>query len=86
MLFPRFFSSTEPEKVPEGFAVVEGVTGVWHYHLRRATATAGPALCGAQVMHTGLPYERWGVPFGEHFPKKPTWCAHCQRMKDLVPA
>ena len=56
--------------------VTEGISGVWHYHLSEAHRESR-AICGAQTMGTSIPLEGWRVPFGEHFPKKPTWCEKC---------
>ena len=27
--------------------------------------------------------EDWGVPFGDHFPKRPTWCSRCSHKGRL---
>lgn len=56
--------------------VTEGVSGLWHYHLSRE-AEPSKGLCGASVMGSGVQLSKWQVPFGAHFPKKPTWCAAC---------
>ena len=56
--------------------VTEGVSGVWHYHLSEAHRESR-ALCGAQVMATSIPLQGWKLPFGEHFPKRPTWREKC---------
>lgn len=56
--------------------VTEGSHGYWHYHLS-TQASPYRGLCGAKVMHTSIRLADWGVPFGEHFPKRPTWCAEC---------
>jgi hypothetical protein len=56
--------------------ISEGISGVWHYHLSpKGKATRG--LCGARTMHTSIPLTGWKEPFGEHFPKRPTWCEEC---------
>jgi hypothetical protein len=56
--------------------VTEGISGMWHYHLSEAKRETR-AICGAQTMTTSIPLEEWRVPFGEHFPKRPTWCEKC---------
>lgn len=56
--------------------VTEGISGVWHYHISEAHRTTR-GICGAKTMHTSIPITEWKVPFGEHFPKKPTWCEAC---------
>lgn len=60
--------------------VTEGILGYWHYHL---STDDSPyiALCGAKVMGTEIQLKDWGVPFGEHFPKRPTWCKECVALK-----
>lgn len=58
--------------------ITEGVAGLWHYHLSNPQSSA-TALCGAAVMRTDMPLSAWKVPFGEHFPKRPTWCKACDK-------
>lgn len=60
--------------------ITEGISGFWHYHLSNE-GDIGRALCGAVVMPTGMKLKDWGVKFGEHFPKCPTWCKECERHK-----
>lgn len=60
--------------------ITEGISGLWHYHLSEE-ARKTRALCGAQTMHTAMPIADWKVPFGEHFPKRPTWCALCDQQR-----
>ena len=56
--------------------ITEGISSMWHYHLSRDDKfTEG--LCGAKTMQTSMNLDQWGIPFGEHFPKKPTWCKEC---------
>jgi hypothetical protein len=59
--------------------VTEGISGLWHYHLSKDDSKT-KALCGAAVMGTSMRLEDWGKPFGEHFPKKPTYCKECDRL------
>ena len=58
--------------------VTEGVSGVWHYHLSEAHRVSR-GLCGARTMATAIQLKDWKIPFGEHFPKRPTWCEKCDR-------
>lgn len=59
--------------------ITEGVSGLWHYHISREDKKTR-ALCGAQTMHTSIQLKDWKVQFGEHFPKRPTWCSHCESL------
>lgn len=59
-----------------GHHIVEGVSGFYHYHVAEQ-ATNARALCGAATMYTAMNLEDWGVPFGRHFAKRPTWCNAC---------
>ena len=69
--------------VEEEHLVTEGVAGVWHYHLSTPKAfTRG--LCGAKTMKTAMSLSSFGQPFGEHFPKRPTWCTQCQQLANRV--
>jgi hypothetical protein len=59
--------------------VTEGISGLWHYHLSdRMNFTRG--LCGAMTMKTAIEPADFGKPFGDHLPKRPTWCATCQQL------
>lgn len=60
--------------------VTEGIVGYWHYHISDADKRLSRALCGADVMYTSIPLDAWGIPFGEHFPKHPTWCEDCAKF------
>ena len=61
--------------------IVEGIAGMWSYHI--STDVPYRALCGAQTMNTSIPIERWESVFGEHFPKRPTWCSECASKAGL---
>lgn len=55
--------------------VVEGVTGVYHYHLS-TTGAESRALCGRPTMPSGTPLAYWGrTPKGHHIPE--SWCGKC---------
>jgi hypothetical protein len=56
--------------------IVEGISGLWHYHITNDSDAR--AMCGAWTMSTSIPLSRWRVPFGAHFPKRPTWCQECE--------
>jgi hypothetical protein len=63
----------------QAFIVTEGISGMWHYHLSKpAKFTRG--LCGAQTMQTAIELADFGKSFGDHFPKKPTWCSKCKQL------
>ena len=59
--------------------VTEGVSGLWHYHLSEP-GRISRGLCEKATMYTAIPLAQWAKPFGEHFPKKPTWCADCAKL------
>ena len=67
--------------VPER-RIVEGISGLWHYHVAEH-GTNAKALCGARTMSTEMKLADWGKPFGEHLPKRPTWCKTCAGMLNL---
>ena len=61
--------------------ISEGVAGMWHYHLSSAKGSGYiRGLCGARTMATAIPLGGWRVSFGEHFPKRPTWCEACEKL------
>jgi hypothetical protein len=62
-----------------GVKVTEGVSGLWHYHLSEDDSKT-KALCGATVMNTSTRLEDWGLAYGEHFPKRPTYCKECDLL------
>lgn len=61
--------------------ITEGVESVWRYHLS-LDHLASKGLCGARVMHTSIPLDRWGqTPPNYHIPEK--WCAECARLAGI---
>lgn len=67
-----FDAVTRPSSV---LSVVEGVEGMWSYHLA-PTGTLKP-LCERKhpVMHTGVPLAGWGHRSG-HLPER--YCSECE--------
>jgi len=65
---------------PRKMKITEGVMGMWHYHISFDDEPYR-ALCGAKVMGTSIPLDQWGKPFGEHFPKRPTYCSGCEKER-----
>ena len=63
--------------------VSEGISGMWHYHLSDDEHST-VALCGAKTMLSHIEVADWGVPFGQHFPKRPTYCKECERLAGIV--
>lgn len=74
--------SPEFQPIEPALAITEGVSGYWHYHISHNTRYSR-ALCSAKTMYTAIPIEQWGIRFGQHLPKRPTWCEHCERMAGL---
>jgi hypothetical protein len=72
---------------PKQHEVVEGSAGYWHYHLRNRRDAGignptGAAFCGEwRVMSSSITVDKWQVPFGAHFGKRPTWCKECERLR-----
>jgi hypothetical protein len=57
--------------------VVEGVEGIWHYHISETGRNGQPALCGkTNVMSTELPLSLWGKK--GHLNE--TYCEECERI------
>lgn len=71
------------QQVASDLKITEGISSYWHYHLS-TPASPYRGLCGAKVMHTAIKLRYWRVPFGEHFPKRPTWCAQCEALRAEV--
>jgi ferredoxin len=56
--------------------IVEGVAGMWHYHLSETGQNWQPTLCGNnRVMRTSLPLSKWGTV--GHL--KETYCKECEK-------
>lgn len=77
-LFTKSPSAPLPLPIPH-YVIVEGVSGYWHYHLGKSDRY-GKALCGADTMYTAMPLDNWKKKFGEHFPKRPSWCDTCEKI------
>ena len=61
--------------------VVEGVAGIWHYHLSETGETYRPALCGdIKVMCTSLPVTSWGTR--GHLCE--TYCRECEQKAFIM--
>ena len=60
------------------YKICEGVAGVWHYHLCRATSNGCRSLCGKATMPTECPLDPWGY-MPEHMPT-----SYCQKCHDLA--
>lgn len=65
-------------RVVESTYVVEGVAGVYFYHLSETGGSYRPAFCGEhRVMTTQIPVTAWGVR-SSHLHEK--YCAECTRI------
>lgn len=55
--------------------VCESIHGTWHYHLRERGKTE--SICGATVMHCGIPLSQWYRKLeGHHIPE--SFCKKCE--------
>lgn len=61
--------------------VVEGISGVWHFHLAKAGASPTQGLCGARTMGTGMRVEDWGARPGH---MRHSYCAECARQAGIT--
>ena len=71
-------------KMSNKLKIVEGVAGVWHYHLSTTGENYKPALCGkVEVMRTEIPLKAWGTK--GHLNE--TYCKECEQLagKKLKP-
>lgn len=61
--------------------VVEGIAGVWHYHISETGGNMQPALCGeSKVMLTELPLKAWGTK--GHLNE--TYCKKCSELYEAA--
>ena len=75
-------TASEVLESPARFKVVEGIGGVWHYHLAQFDAPASKGLCGAQTMPCGIKLESWGFK-PTHF--RSSYCAECASLGGIEP-
>jgi hypothetical protein len=57
--------------------IVEGVLGIWHYHLAHQNGDPYTALCGARTMKSNAPLNSWGFK-PDHF--RTSYCAKCEKI------
>ena len=62
----------------ELFQVVEGIAGMWHYHLAPIGGPMTKSLCGKDTMLTHVPIDTWG--FRGHL--RETYCRKCEELAD----
>lgn len=63
---------------PPTLKIVEGVAGIWHYHISETGENYHPALCGKrEVMRTEIPLATWGMK-GGNVPS--SYCTECDRL------
>jgi len=60
--------------------IVEGIVGVWRYHLSETGEPCKPALCGnTRVMQTKIPLANWNnTPKDWHVPE--SFCKECNEI------
>jgi hypothetical protein len=57
--------------------IVEGIEGMWHFHLSKTGLNGQPALCGnKKVMRTEIPLSVWGKK--GHLSE--TYCKECEKL------
>ena len=59
------------------FKIVEGISGMWHYHLAHEDSNGLTSLCGKQTMPTRSRLETWGFKPG-HYPT--SYCEECEKI------
>lgn len=62
--------------------LVEGISGVWHYHLARVGESDQRGLCGAKTMSTGAPLSSWGFK-PSHM--RHSYCDECAEKAGIKP-
>jgi hypothetical protein len=73
-----FLSKKLKKEESSSFKIVEGVGGMWHYHLSKTGENYQPALCGKkEVMRTSIPLINWGRS-GGNVPS--SYCSECDTL------
>ena len=64
------------------YRVVEGISGVWHYHLtdEPKNGSSAKSICGARTMYSGMPIDSWGYK-PTHMPT--SYCKECERLSGM---
>lgn len=75
-MFSALFGPKKDAKALPPLCVVEGVEGVWSYHLAPAGTLTPLCTRVRPVMATGIPLNGWGHR-ASHLPEK--YCAECER-------
>ncbi len=57
--------------------IVEGISGMWHYHLAPSDGSPHKSLCGKQTMPTAAPLSSWGF-YPKHMPT--SYCRECKTL------
>ena len=67
-----------------GIVIAEGVSGTWFFHLSKPAPGRPPtrAICGSQVMLTGVPLKTWGQV--GHLNER--YCEKCMAAALLMPS
>jgi len=67
-------------KVANDLVITEGIAGVWFYHW--ALPDSFVSLCGARVMFTSIPANKWGCTHKNyHIPEwEAKWCSKCVQL------
>ena len=61
--------------------IVEGVAGIWHYHLSITGLNGKPSLCGiSAVMKTSMPLSVWN----EKSHLNETYCKECSKIAETT--
>lgn len=60
---------------PEKYEIVEGVEGVWHYHLSEVDSKN--TLCGEPSMSTEIPISSWRSGNPTQIPM--SYCEECEK-------
>lgn len=57
--------------------IVEGIAGMWHYHLAHVDSPPHKSLCGKQTMSTMAQLSSWGF-MSKHIPT--SYCVRCEQL------
>lgn len=66
----------------QNYQIVEGIAGVWHFHLAVAGGSPAKGLCGATTMATCAPIDSWGFK-PSHM--RHSYCAECATKAGITP-
>jgi hypothetical protein len=66
--------------ISDKYKIVEGIAGMWHYHLAEKDSNGTKSLCGKWTMPTHSSLDSWGF-MPTHMPTN--YCQKCEELANI---